>query len=184
MSYFCSLRPLDSCEKWIIFPQSNLLLKIRRAQPPSPPGKNFAPCNPTGALPLDPPPPCNPFQHLSYHIYQYYCYNMFLFHRLVIGHSQYHSTDTRNTSLGRILQKYRVFHGGRPFWDSTDVFSLNPKRPILPPRYTIYYLFWVPAPWLINILTINKINATQKTVSLNQRNISLIYTIKEKIAVN
>ena len=30
---------------------------------------------------------------------------MVLFHRVVIGHSQYHSTDTRNTSLGRILQK-------------------------------------------------------------------------------
>ena len=43
--------------------------------------------------------------HLSCHIYQYYCYKMLLFHRVVIGHSQYHSTDTRNTSLGRILQK-------------------------------------------------------------------------------
>ena len=30
---------------------------------------------------------------------------MFLFHPVVIGHSQYHSTDTVNTSLGRILQK-------------------------------------------------------------------------------
>ena len=51
------------------------------------------------------PPPYSPFHHLSYHIYQYYCYNMLLFHRVVIGHYQYHSTDTRNTSLGRILQK-------------------------------------------------------------------------------
>ena len=32
-------------------------------------------------------------------------------------------------------------HGGRPFWDSTDVFSPRPKRPILPLRYTIYYSF-------------------------------------------
>ena len=32
-----------------------------------------------------------------------------------------------------------MYHGGRSFWDSTDVFSPRPKRPTLPPRYTIYY---------------------------------------------
>ena len=30
---------------------------------------------------------------------------MFLVHRFVNGHPQYRSTDTQNTSLGRILQK-------------------------------------------------------------------------------
>ena len=105
MSYLCSLRPLDSCEEWIIFPQSNLFLEIRGARPPEPPSRGFASCTPTGTSLLGPSPLCNPFHHLSYHIYQYYCCNMFLFHRVVIGHSQYHSTDTRNTSLGHILQK-------------------------------------------------------------------------------
>ena len=33
------------------------------------------------------PSPYSPFHHLSCHIYQYYCYNMLLFHRVVIGHS-------------------------------------------------------------------------------------------------
>ena len=71
-------------------------IKLGGPRPPNPPA---------GASPLG-PTPLRPFPPPSYHIYQYYCYNMFLFqHRVIIGHSQYHSTDTRNTSLGRILQK-------------------------------------------------------------------------------
>ena len=31
-------------------------------------------------------------------------------------------------------------HGSRPFWDSTDVLSPHPKRPILPPRYLNLFL--------------------------------------------
>ena len=76
-------------------------------------GGHISPNPPAGALPPAPPPglrpwappPYSPFHHLSCHIYQYYYYNMLLFHRVVIGHSQYHSTDTRNTCSGRILQK-------------------------------------------------------------------------------
>ena len=39
------------------------------------------------------------------YIYTQYWYNMFIVHRVVIGHPKYHSTDTEHTSSGPILQK-------------------------------------------------------------------------------
>ena len=45
------------------------------------------------------------FPSSKYYIYTYYWYNIFLVHQVVNRHPQYRSTDTRNTSLGRILQK-------------------------------------------------------------------------------
>ena len=97
---------------------------------------------PTGALTTAPPPglrPCNPFRHISYDIYQYYCYKMFLLHRVVIENSQYHSTDTRNISLRRIFQKISCVPQRSAILGLDRFISPSPERPILPPRYTIYY---------------------------------------------
>ena len=63
---------------------------------------------------------------------EYYFQYMFLFHQVVILHSQYHSTDTQILLWDGFCKKYCVYHRGRPFWDSTDVFSPHLKRLILP----------------------------------------------------
>ena len=90
MSYFCSLRPLDSVARnGLYFSNQIFFLKCGGHSLPNPPAGPLPPAIPPVLRPWTPPPPVNPFHHISYHIYQYYCYNMFLSHRVVIGHSKY-----------------------------------------------------------------------------------------------
>ena len=81
---------------------------------------------------------------------------MFVVHRVVNGHPQYHSIDTRNTSLGRILQKISGVYSSAILGLDRCIQSLNsscarlvtirpeyigprPKTCALAPSNTIYY---------------------------------------------